>query len=286
VTRDGAGAVLGLLACLYGGSFVKLIAVAEALHVTGVWASVRGALADLRAYVEDAREAERADAGRPSMGGLQARGEYGRIASRKLSVVAASIRDPAALSATLRALWSAAATVVAALRVKFARTLVLGVSLAECARPVARRRAAPALAAALRADHRQWAPALVDAALRAATVALAWRLGRVVAAWHSAARGGAACATAVLAWAKRRGYVPARVSLASDAAPHRGRDATGPLAFGLYADECAGFALAAFGLRAQLVGGFALPPLLKLLFFPAILAEGLLAVLFLGLAPK
>ena len=284
VTRDGVAAILGLLACFYGGAFTRLIAVVEALNVTGAWRTVATAVDELRDHVDDAIDAGREDAGRPSMGGLRERGEYGRIASRKLSVYAASIRDPAALSASLAALWSAAATVVAALRVKFARTLVLGVAMAESIAPLCRRRVAPPLAAALSRKHRQWAPAVVDYALKLLAVALAWKLSRFVSAWHSAARGGAACAGAVLKFAKGRGLAPPRLSLASDAAPVEG--ASGPLLLGLYADEVAGFGLAGLGLRTQLVYSFALPPLLKLLFAPALVAEGLLAVLFLGIGPK
>ena len=284
VTREGAEVALGLLACVYGGSFTKVIAVAEALNVTGTWASVRVAAAQLRAHVEVVVRAERADSGRESMAGLHDRGEMGRIVARKLRVSAAAIRDPKALSGTLSALWSAAATVAAALRVRFARTLVLGVSLAEVLRPLALRELAAPLAKALDRDHRQWAPTLVEWGVKLLTVTVAYNLARYVAAWHSACRGGAVAAKAALKYAKRKGYAPARLALATDERPYRGSDGTGPLAFGLYADELLGFALAAFGAKVQFTKGFRLPPLLKLLLLPARLVEGFLAVAFVGLA--
>ena len=283
VTRQGLEVILGLLACLYGGSFTKSIAVIEALNVTGTWSTVVSALRALHGHVDVVVAAERADAGRESMGGLHARGEYGRILTRKLSVTASAIKDPRALQTSLSALWSATATVLAALRVKFARVLVLGVSMSECVRPLAMRQLAPALAAALTREHRQWAPTLVDGAVKALTVSVAWRLARFVSAWHSAARGGAVCATALGKFAKDRGYVPPRLALASDEKPYKGSDSTGPVAFGLYADEVLGFLLAAAGLAMQLSKGFRLPPLLRLLFAPALLCEGLLGILFLGL---
>ena len=205
--------------------------------------------------------------------------------SRKLNLYAAAIRDPAALSAALSALWSAGATVAAALRVKFARTLVLGVSVAACVQPAARRRCAAPLAAAMAPRHRQWAPTLVDGAVRSLFVAVAWRLQRALSAWHSAARGGAVCAGALGAWAKRKGHLPARVALASDVHPHAGDDSTGPVALGLYADEVLGFLLAAAGLRLQVGSGFGLPAPLWWGLLPLVAAEWGLGVLFLGLGP-
>jgi len=94
----------------------------------------------------------------------------------------------------------------------------------------------------------------------------------------------AVAAKAALKYAKRKGYAPARLALATDERPYRGSDGTGPLAFGLYADELLGFALAAFGAKVQFTKGFRLPPLLKLLLLPARLVEGFLAVAFVGLA--
>ena len=73
-------------------------------------------------------------------------------------------------------------------------------------------------------------------------VSLAWQLARIVGAAHSSARGGFLCATAVLRQAKLLGVVPLRLSLASDLAPYKGKDATGRL-FGFYADEIFGFFL-------------------------------------------
>ena len=130
--------------------------------------------------------------------------------------------------------------------------------------------------------HRQWAPTLVDALVRFVVVALVWRVQRVASAWHSAARGGAVAARHACHWAKLKGHLPARVSLASDGAPG-GADATGALACGLYADEVLGLALAGAGVYVQLRTGFLLPPALRLALFPLVCCESLLGVLFLFL---
>ena len=52
VTREGLAIATGLFVCLFGGSFVRLIAVAEALHVTGAYATAAAALTELREHVE------------------------------------------------------------------------------------------------------------------------------------------------------------------------------------------------------------------------------------------
>jgi hypothetical protein len=285
VTREGLLIVTGLFVCLFGGSFVRLIAVAEALHVTGAYATAAAALAELREHVEVVAEAEKTDGRRKSMAVLRKERQYKRIASRKISVYASAIRNPAALTASLASLWSAAATVAAALRITFARTLVLGVSVAATVSPAMRRDFAPAVAATLKPMHRQWAPTIIDVCVRAVCVAIAWRLQRVFSAWHSAARGGVACAKALGRVLKRKGWVPARVALASDEEPYRGTDSTGPIVGGLYADEVVGFVLAACGLRLQLSRSFGLPLLLRLVLLPALALEGVLALLFLGLGP-
>ena len=285
ITREGLLICVGLFVCLFGGSFVRLIAVAEALHVTGAYHTARHALNELKEHVEVVGTAERGDSRRQSMAVLRKDRQYKRIASRKLALYASAIRNPAALSASLASLWSAAATVAATLRVKFARTLVLGASVASTLQPALRRDFAPAVAAALKPTHRQWAPTIIDACVKAVCVMIAWRLQRVFSAWHSAARGGVACAKALGRVLKRKGWVPARIALASDEAPHSGTDSTGPVIGGLYADEVLGFLLAACGLRLQLSRSFGLPLLLRVALLPALLLEGLLGLLFLGLGP-
>ena len=285
VTREGLAIATGLFVCLFGGSFVRLIAVAEALHVTGAYATAASALAELREHVEVVAEAEKTDGRRKSMAVLRKERQYKRIASRKISVYASAIRNPAALTASLASLWSAAATVAAALRITFARTLVLGVSVAATVSPAMRRDFAPAVAATLKPMHRQWAPTIIDVIVRTVCVAIAWRLQRGISACHSAARGGNVCAKALGRVLKRKGLVPARVALASDEEPYRGTDSTGPVIGGLYADEVVGFVLAACGLRLQLSRSFGLPLLLRLLLLPALALEGVLALLFLGLGP-
>ena len=89
--------------------------------------------------VEVVAEAEKHDGRRKSMAVLRKERQYKRIVSRKVSVYASAIRNPAALTASLASLWSAAATVAAALRITFARTLVLGVSVAATVSPALRR---------------------------------------------------------------------------------------------------------------------------------------------------
>ena len=267
VTREGLAIATGLFVCLFGGSFVRLIAVAEALHVTGAYATAAAALAELREHVEVVAEAEKTDGRRKSMAVLRKDRQYKRILSRKISVYASAIRNPAAL------------------RITFARTLVLGVSVAQTVQPALRRDFAPAVAATLKPMHRQWAPTIIDVIVRTVCVAIAWRLQRVFSAWHSAARGGVACAKALGRVLKRKGWVPARVALASDEEPYRGTDSTGPIVGGLYADEVVGFVLAACGLRLQLSRSFGLPLLLRLVLLPALALEGVLALLFLGLGP-
>ena len=267
VTREGLAIATGLFVCLFGGSFVRLIAVAEALHVTGAYATAAAALAELREHVEVVAEAEKTDGRRKSMAVLRKDRQYKRIVSRKISVYASAIRNPAAL------------------RITFARTLVLGVSVAATVQPALRRDFAPAVAATLKPMHRQWAPTIIDVCVRAVCVAIAWRLQRVLSAWHSAVRGGVACAKALGRVLKRKGWVPARVALASDEEPYRGTDSTGPIIGGLYADEVVGFVLAACGLRLQLSRSFGLPLLLRLALLPALALEGVLALLFLGLGP-
>ncbi|KAJ1455344.1 hypothetical protein M885DRAFT_520238 [Pelagophyceae sp. CCMP2097] len=279
---DGAAGIVGLLMCCYGGSFVKLIAVAESLAVTGTLAAVKVAFAALRGHVADVLAADRDDAKRASLATLRDEGDYAKLASRRLGVLASAIKDPAALSATAAALWSAGATVTAALRVSFARTIVLGVSLANIVKPLAMRDGVPLVKSMLAKQHRQWAPTLVAGAVKVVAVALAWQLARVVGAWHSACRGGSLAAQAACRFLKQKQLIPRTLSLASDDAPIRG--ASGPLAFGFYADELVGFVLAVFGLRMQLVYAFELPLLLKAVLFPAIVAEALLGAVLVGAA--
>ena len=288
VTREGLAIATGLFVCFFGGSFVRLIAVAEALHVTGAYATAAAALAELREHVEVVAEAEKTDgSGASPWPCFRKERQYKKSAVAEDFGLRVGHPEPGGAHGIARRRFGPRPRrSAAALRITFARTLVLGVSVAATVSPAMRRDFAPAVAATLKPMHRQWAPTIIDVCVRAVCVAIAWRLQRVFSAWHSAARGGVACAKALGRVLKRKGLgAGARIALASDEEPYRGTDSTGPNVGGLYADEVVGFVLAACGLRLQLSRSFVAASTVRLALRARWRSEGVLALLFLGLGP-
>ena len=171
------------------------------------------------------------------------------LMTHKLAVWAMAIKDPEELSVAIGGLYGSWLAVQGVLRLEFAKTITLGISVAEMATPLLQRLTIPVLAHILPKQYHHWIPLMIKTTARALGVALAWRIQVVVSAFHLALRGGLLCARALLRWREKRGYV--RVSEEDT-----------------YADELLGYSIAACGFYCQLNQGFSVPFPLNILMLP------------------
>jgi hypothetical protein len=171
------------------------------------------------------------------------------LMTRKLSVWAMAIKEPEKLSVAIGGLYASWVSVQAVLRLEFAKTITLGVSVAEMVTPTLQRLGVPILVHALPKQYHHWIPVMIKTGARMLGVALAWRIQVVVSAFHLALRGGLLCARSALRWANANGHLSLR---AEDS----------------YADEVVGYTIAACGFYCQVIQGFAMPFPLNVLMAP------------------
>jgi len=176
------------------------------------------------------------------------------LLQRKASLFAISVKDPNKLSIAVGGLYTAWLAVQGTLRVEFARTITLGISMAETATPMALKLGVPVLAHLLPPKYHHWIPALIKNFVRGVAVSIAWRLQVVQSAVQSALRGGLMFARSLMKWANSKGYIQLDQN-------------------DTYADEVAGYTVAAFGFYCQLKWGFGMPFPVNLIMWPFDLVE-------------
>lgn len=177
------------------------------------------------------------------------------LATRKLALWAQAIKDPDKLSMALGGLYAAWLGVQSVLRIEFARTVTLGVSIAEMANPMLRRICVPFLAHVLPKPYHHWIPLVIKLSARALGVALAWRVQVVVSALHLALRGGLLCSRSLLRYAHSKGRL----------LRFQEEDTC--------VDEILGYGIAGAGFYCQLQFGFGVPFPLNVLAFPLTCVE-------------
>jgi len=238
---------LGLAFC--GGAYCSSVAAVDAFRMNG-WAQTRAYLMDVRGelrnvwagHVHDDDEARSDEE------------PYSELLRRKLRVTALSVKDPSTLAVAVGGLYTAWLAVQGTLRLEFAKTITLGLSIADLATPMAERLLLPVLAQLVPAEYKHWLPLLVQSAAKAVGVSLAWRLQVMVSAVHLALRGGLLFSRGLLRYAKKKDWLPGYNE-------------------DLYWDEAIGYAVAVAGLKFQWTYGFGLPFPANIVFWPLDVVE-------------
>jgi len=253
-----APALMGLVMCFFGGSYMTLIAAFEAYRQCG-WESTKKCIDDLLLDFQKVAEANAKDDAKDDDGDgvsdvLQISAHD--LAARKALLFFRTV-DPVRFSGALSGLQSGFMAVVATLKVQFVKAIALGAAIAEILNVPASRFIVPALEIILPADYKRWAGPVVSYAVKSIAVSIAWTLARVISAFHSALKGGVMATRNILDYVDQMGFYKIN---------HEDT----------YMDEIAGYVLAALGLWFQLSFAFQLPLLMSVLLFPFTIAEWLL----------
>jgi len=246
---DIVQALLGLALCFFGGAYYASIAAVEAFMMVG-WATTRAALEDIYEDLLLIHEASERDDKQQAEILLQAdkldktrlaRSSSGaELVQRKMRVAVLAVRDPEKLSQAVGGLYAGWIAVQGTLRLEFAKTITLGVSIAAMLDKPALRYGLPILTHAVPAEYHRWLPTAIRTLCKAVAVSIAWWLAVAIAAFQSALRGGLMCSKALLRWAKSKQLIEVQA------------DET-------HLDEALGYALCVLGFYTQWVWGFALP---------------------------
>ena len=171
---DVIQAATGLGLCFFGGAYNASIAAIEAFHLA-TYSTTRAALEDIYEDVVLIREAHEEDEKKKDAGDAS-KGTPAEIAQRKLRVALLAVRDPQKLSIAVGGLYAGWLAVVGTLRLRFARTVTLGVSIAEMLDAPALRFGTPVLAHVVPPEYHLWLPVAIRTTAKAIAVTFAWYL--------------------------------------------------------------------------------------------------------------
>ena len=207
---DIVQALTGLGLCFFGGAYCASIAAVEAFMLVG-WATTRSALEDVYEDILLIREASDQDDKQ-----LKEKVPHGAIPSaeyiqRKARLAVLAVRDPEKLSTAVGGLYAGWIAVQGTLRLEFAKTVTLGMSIAAMLDRPALRYGLPILTHACPSEYHRWLPTIIRAFSKSIAVGLAWYLAVAISAFQSALRGGLMFSRALSRWARKRGLMDVEV---------------------------------------------------------------------------
>jgi hypothetical protein len=205
---------IGLALCFFGGSYTMLIAVVETVRLL-CWEELRRSFAVLKSNYEVAAEQNRKDNLIDADGnGVADVAEIDRkeLFSRKAALFMKSV-DIEAVQTAARTIAAAFMSVVAALRVRLARSLSLGGSLANMAKEYLHLE--QNVSEVLPPDMKKWAGVLSNLIVGFVAMTLATLLGGIINIVHSCIRGSDMFVQHAVRVARERGLLEDNISMES-----------------------------------------------------------------------
>lgn len=175
-------AFIGFIMCFFGGSFVTLIAAAEAYKMC-CHESLMKSIADLSGEIKNVSESNKEDDkvdkdanGIPDS--LECTPQ--ELLMRKTTLFFKTV-DPKVVTNALHQLNSAGLAIIATLKLQFVKTITLGTSISTmiCEGP-AKTYIVPTLEASMHDDYKKWAEPVVKYGVQSFAISLAWFLQRYV----------------------------------------------------------------------------------------------------------
>jgi hypothetical protein len=186
-----APAFAGLIMCFFGGSFLTLIAAAEAYKLCGYESTIQALTYLKEDFLKVIEVNKHDDAKDDDNDGVADVLQItpSQLATRKVMIFFKSV-DPKRLTFAISALNAGFLAVVATLKLQFAKAITLGHAIGSIIEVPAKRFALPALTAVLPDDYKKWAEPSIEYIIQSISISIAWSLQRVISAFHSAIRGG------------------------------------------------------------------------------------------------
>jgi len=257
---------VGLCFCFCGGLYPTLFAAVEALRLTG-WAATKQAVMRLMQQAKTVLEANKKDNlvdddndGIADVKQIDSK----TLLLRKTNLVVTTC-DPAQVDAALTGLYTSWLAVAAVLKVRFARTISLAMSIASTIRAPTNQYILPALKLAVPPAYHAWLPVLIGWACKSFAISIAWFIQRILSAAASSVRGGTLAIRALTNLAYNKGLA----AKLGGALPANVEDTQ-------QLQRILGWALAALGFYVQYKFGFQVPFPLNILTWPLQVGESAL----------
>jgi hypothetical protein len=240
-------ALAGIVMCLFGGNFSSLSTSVETYRILG-WDMHAKFVKEQCLSIPSKNEED----------------EKNPLSQRRREMIYQSTKsvEPQKALAFFTGVLAALLSTLAALRIGFVKSLILGISIGHALEVPIFSVSLSVLESNFQEDYQRWAQPLLGIAIKSVCFTTAWFLQRIVVSLYSSIRGGTMFARNLLAYLDRIGFVHIRAD-----------DTKLP--------EAVGFVCAALGLWFQIstIGHTYLPFPLNFLLLPALLVEWLLEII-------
>lgn len=253
------GMFTGLILAFFGGWFIVTVAMVEAFKQGGahrLWDALRELKEELDAVKEANEEDDKVDADNDGVADVLQISKD-ELAKRKL-MVALKAMNPIEVQNAFSSLWTATVSAAATVKLQFARTIALGISIGNyLSRPVIRY-LVPILELLTDPVYHKWYPSVAEYICRMIGTSIAFQIQRVLSTVSTAVRGGNMMIDHFADWSTSR-----NMAYLNDG----------------YLDDILAWGLVVVGIYAQLFVFTYLPFLIKLMIFPLFLCEWILTTL-------
>lgn len=204
--HNAANCLWGLGVCFYGGRYPLALAAVEAWKMSG-GNDIDAALVTIRTNANQVLKANEEEEARRSAAGEAKEDEDGKsLLARKTSLVLRAV-EPEEVSEAVAKLWTGSMGVLAALKLKFARTTALAHAIGDGVRPLARKLLGPTMVYLTPKEHRKWVSPTLNALCKILGLTIAWKLTRGLSIVQSGMNGGLLASRSGLALLSERGLV-------------------------------------------------------------------------------
>jgi len=252
---DLVSAAIGVVFCFFGGVYPTLFAAMQAFQLTG-WESTKAAVVDLsveavKILEESAKDDQIDDDGDGIADTAQISAKD--LILRKTQLVLTKC-NPQKINTALGGLYLSWLGVVATLKIQFAKTITLALSMAEQFQKPCDYYLKPALELVMPEGYKKWIPVLLGWLCKSVAMSIAWYIQRMQSAYSSALIGGLMFSRSMMNYLHSKNINPGGLL------PKNHEDT--------YIDEATGWTLAALGFYVQFKLNFSVPFPLNLVLFP------------------
>lgn len=199
-------AFMGLVFCFFGGTYPVLFAAIEAARLSG-YENTKQAVQDIvdeaTAMVKKSAEDDQIDDDHDGVADVE-QIDAKALFQRKTQLVLTKC-DPQKINVALGGLMMAWIGVVATLKMQFARTITLALSIADFIGKPLDLIVMPALLAVVPEDYGKWVPVMLGWVCKAAGISVAWYIQAIVSSVTSGIRGGLMFARAMITFCSNIG---------------------------------------------------------------------------------
>lgn len=252
-------ALIGLFLTFFGGIYCLVVAAGETFYMTGfknaeeMYYKLKEEMEIIWAANEKDNKIDADKSGKADVLEMT----LAEVAQRKFFLFLRSCRDPDVIMNLIPQMIACFISVIAVLKVKFAKVIALGHQIGEALRKPSCYFLVPTLGKIVPKDYQKWISPCIEFVCKCIAISIAWFIQRIISSVQSAIRGGLMFSRNILSFAKKQGYFP-------------GYDEDD------YIDEIIGWFVAFCGIYFQLMIGYSLPFPFNFFLFPVSMLEGYL----------